>query len=235
MTDFDTRKLSGPPQGGTGRRAWIRVPLAAGAGLVSLVVCFGAFYATYRYEYELYIYNVYPFNSSITSLQPLAHVALYTMILAGASLTLPPLALGARLVLAVLTSVFCSCGFATFMSLYFSLHDLPPYWDFHALNKLVLNSLALMVLVGTSAVGSLVAVQGEGRMAARMLPATLIAAVTLYGASSFAYWLVLYGERRDLVVFAPIEWSNLPILAPIVVAAFAWPVLPGIVAWLRSD
>lgn len=215
------------------RRVWLPVPLAAGAGLVSLVACFGAFYAIYRFDYQLYIYHLnleYPRYLNPPPSATLRQVMVYTVILAWASLTLPPLALGAKLGRALLTGVLCSFGFGTFVILYFSILNSGS----HALNKLVLYPLALMALVGTSVVGSLVAVQGEGRMAAHILPATLIAALTLDGASLFAYWLFLYGERSNFLIFAPIEWSNLPILAPIVVAAFSWPVLPGIAASLRS-
>jgi hypothetical protein len=111
------------------------------------------------------------------------------------------------------------------LSLYVSLLNS----DSNTLNTLVVYPLTLMALVGTSALGSLDAVQGEGRIAAAMLRATLIAALTIYCASLFAIWAtaVLGGGWPDL------DWPTLPI--PIIVAAFSWPVLPGLVASLRSE
>ena len=84
-----------------------------------------------------------------------------------------------------------------------------------------------MALVGTSAVGSLVAVREEGQVAAATIRATLITALGIYCASLFAYWLVTdaFGLTTDY-------WSSR--FAGMVVAAASWPVLPAIVAMLRS-
>ena len=81
--------------------------------------------------------------------------------------------------------------------------------------------LPLMGLVVTPAIGSLVAVRGEGQIQARMLRTTQVTALTIYCASVLTYWLVT-GESLSRI------------LAPLIVAACSWPVLPGIVALLRS-
>jgi uncharacterized membrane protein YfcA len=81
---------------------------------------------------------------------------------------------------------------------------------------------ALMALVATSAVGSLVAVREEGHITVRLGRAIVIAAVAICWASLFAYWLV-YGEE---------SWPYF--FAPVIVASSSWPVLPAIVASLRS-
>jgi len=208
------------------RRDWIRVALAAGAGLVSLVACFGAFYAIQRFHSQQVQYHLHPWlEYSEPASTTLRVVMVATVILALASFTLPPLALGARPGRVLSTSVLCSIGFYTFANLYFVILTSGS----NTLNTLVVYPLMLMVLVGTSALGSLVAVHGEGRIAARILPATLIAALTIYCASLFAIWAttVRGGGWPDL------DWPTL--LIPIIVAAFSWPVLPGIVASLRSD
>jgi hypothetical protein len=90
----------------------------------------------------------------------------------------------------------------------------------------VAGAISLMALVGTSVMDSLVAVQeeeGPSVLAVRLGRVTVIAAVAIYCASLLAYssyWLV--------------PGDYLPgFLAPYVVAAFSWPVLPATVAKLR--
>jgi hypothetical protein len=140
------------------------------------------------------------------------------MIVAGASLSLPPRALGAReghLLKTTLLSGLCFCVFVfvSFLSLVTASFLVPL--------------ISLMALVGTSAVGSLVAVREEGRVAAPTIRATLITALAIYIASLFAYWIVTeaFGLTTDY-------WSSL--FAGMVVAGSSWPVLPGVVAMLRS-
>jgi hypothetical protein len=139
------------------------------------------------------------------------------MIFAGASLSLPPLALGARGGHALKTTVisglcFCAFVFVSFLSLVTASFLVPL--------------ISLMALVGTSAVGSLVAVREEGHVAAPTIRVTLITALAIYCASLIAYWLVTeaFGLTTDY-------WSSL--FAGMVVAGSSWPVLPGIVAKLR--
>jgi hypothetical protein len=84
--------------------------------------------------------------------------------------------------------------------------------------------MALAALIATPAIGSLGAILEGGMIAARPLRATLIAAVAIYCASCaslFAFWSVS-GD----------DWHG--VRAGMVVAAASWPVLPGIVAMLRS-
>jgi hypothetical protein len=87
--------------------------------------------------------------------------------------------------------------------------------------------ISFMALVGTSAVGSLVAVREEGQVGAPTIGATLITALAIYGASLFTYWIV-----TDAFGFTIDYWSSL--FAGMLVAASSWVVLPGIVAMLRS-
>jgi hypothetical protein len=99
------------------RRDWIRVPLAAGAGLVTLVAWFGGFFAMHRYHYQRsdYVLHLeYPSYLHPPPSTTLKVVIVANVIVAWASLTLPPLALGARGRRALLTSVLCSFGFGTF-------------------------------------------------------------------------------------------------------------------------
>jgi hypothetical protein len=139
------------------------------------------------------------------------------ILVAGASLSLPLRALGAReghLLKTTLLSGLCFCAFVfvSFLSLVTASFLVPL--------------ISLMALVGTSAVGSLVAVREEGRVAAPTIRATLITALAIYIASLFAYWIVTeaFGLTTDY-------WSSL--FAGMVVAGSSWPVLPGIVAKLR--
>jgi hypothetical protein len=197
------------------QRGWLQVALAALAGLGSLVICSGAVVVIIL----LFIASI-QFGWVGSSLDPpLFWLGVSAAILvAGASLSLPPLALGASGGHALKTTVlsglcFCAFVFVTFLSLVTASFLVPL--------------IALMALVGTSAVGSLVAVRGEGQVVASMIRATLITALAIYCASLFAYWLVTdaFGLTTDY-------WSSL--FAGMVVAAASWPVLPGIVAMLRS-
>jgi hypothetical protein len=197
------------------RGVWHRVALAAGAGLASLAVCAGALVAI-----------VYLFIGSIqfgwigSSLNPiyfwLGVVA--ALMFAGASLSLPPLALGAReghALKATLLSGLCFCAFVfvSFLSLVTASFLVPL--------------ISLMALIGNSVVGSLVALREEGQLAAPTIRATLITALATYCASLFAYWIV-----TDAFGFTINYWSSL--FAGMVVAASSWIVLPGVVAMLRS-
>jgi hypothetical protein len=135
------------------------------------------------------------------------------ILVAGASLSLPPLALGARgghALKATLLSGLCFCVFVFVAFLIVVTHSF------------LVPLISLMALVGTSVVGSLVAVQGEeDQIAVPMHRAALIAALAIYCASLFTFWLV----------FDENNWQSY--FVPMVVAASSWPVLPGIVAKLR--
>jgi hypothetical protein len=136
------------------------------------------------------------------------------LLFAGASLSLAPLALGARgghaLKTTVLSSlVFGACVFFFFASLV-TVSSVP-------------RLISLVAVVGTPAIGSLLAVRDEGGyIAVRLGGVPLIVAAAIYCASLLAYWLVP-GDNF---------WASF--LAPFVVAASSWPVLPAIVVALRS-
>ena len=198
------------------QRVWLQVALAVVAGLGSLAVCSGAVVVIIW----LFIASI-QFGWVGSSLDPpLFWLGVSAAILvAGASLSLPPLALGARGGHALKTTVlsglcFCTFVFVSFLSLVTASFLVPL--------------ISLMALVRTSVVGSLVAVQDEeDQIAIPMHRATVIAALAIYCASLFAYWFVTdaFGLTTDY-------WSSL--FAGMVVAASSWPVLPGIVAKLRS-
>jgi hypothetical protein len=93
------------------QRVWLRVVLAAGAGLASLVVCSGAVVVIIR----LFVASI-NFHWIGSSLDPPLFWLGFSaaMLFAGASLSLPPLALGAReghALKATLLSGLCFCAF----------------------------------------------------------------------------------------------------------------------------
>jgi len=189
------------------RRVWLRVALAAGAGLASVAVCSG----TVAIIVLLFIYatDLSIFGSSSAS--PLFYVGVVaaTMV-AWASLLLPPLALGARgghVLKTTLLSGFCFCAFVFVSFMYL------------ATASFAVPLVSLMALVGTPVLGSLGAILEEGRIAARPLRATLFAGSAIYCASLLTYFLV------------PDYWPSR--FTPMVVAASSWTVVPGIVASLR--
>jgi hypothetical protein len=193
------------------QRGWLQVALAAVAGLGSLAVCSGAVAVIVL----LFIASI-QFGWVGSSLDPpLFWLGVSAAILfAGVSLSLPPLALGARGRHALKTTVLSSLCFCTFVFVAFLIV---------VTHSFLVPLISLMALVGTSVVGSLVAVQDEeDQIAIPMHRATLIAALAIYCASLFTFWLV----------FDESNWQSY--FVPMVVAASSWPVLPGIVAKLRS-
>lgn len=197
------------------QRGWLQVALAALVGLGSLAVCCGAFVAI-----GLLVFASGPFGWIGSSLDPTIFWfgVVAAMIFAGAGLSLPALALGTRGRHALLKStVLSGFGFGAFVV--FFLLTLDEMVRFPL-------PLTLMALVGTPVVGSLFAVQDEeGYIAVSLGGVPVIVAVAIYCASLLAYglyWLVP-GDN----------WPS-SFLAPLIVAAFSWPVLPGIVAMLRS-
>jgi hypothetical protein len=197
------------------QRVWLQAALAALASLGSLAVCCGAFVA---------IVSLLLSEGALVGipsyLRPKVYwIGLVTAVLfAGAGLSLPALALGARwedaLKAAVLSSpVLGAFGFSFLLSL-------DSRYGF------VAGAISLMALVGTSVMGSLVTLhEEEGHsVAVRLGRVTVIAAVAIYCTSLLAYslyWLV------------PADFSLPSFLAPYVVAAFSWLVLPAMVAKLR--
>ncbi len=192
------------------QRGWLQVALAAGAGFGSLAVCFGAFVAIGY----LVIASI-QFGWVGSSLDPTIFWfgVVAAMIVAGAGLSLPALALGARGRHAMKTTVLSSLVFGACVFFFFaSLVTVSP----------VPRLISLLAVVGTPAMGSLFAVQEEeGYIAVRLGGVPVIVAVAIYCASLVAYWLVP-------------EDASPSSFAPYVVAAISWPVLPAIVAMLRS-
>lgn len=204
--------------------------LAAGAGLVPLVLFIVAFVSVGGFAAEVYdsfassddygdmMYDTTP-SPSTALMSTLLVLGLTTPFLGAASLPLPARALGADWKRALISTVLYGLGFGAI--LFFVL------WAGLVLYTVFLiraHLLALAALVGTPALGSLVAVLGDERMVSRILPLTLVTALAMYGASLFAYWLS-YETFSWTVQLNPI---------PLIVAALSWPVLPGVVAALRS-
>jgi hypothetical protein len=193
------------------QRVWRQVALAALGGLGSLAVCSGAVVAI-----GLLLIASMSFGAGgpLSSDPALSWAGVVTvLLLAGASLSLAPLALGARGGHALITTVLsalCLCWFVL------------TFWVSLTTVSSELRLIALAALIATPAIGSLGAILESGTIAVRPLWATLIAALTIYFAASFAFWAVP-GE----------DWPAYR--AGLVVAAASWPVLPGIVALLRSD
>jgi hypothetical protein len=130
------------------------------------------------------------------------------LLLALASLSLPALALGARGGHLTKTALLSGLGFCAFV-----------FFVFVTFGNVVAVALALMALVATSIIVSLVAVQREAPLTVRLGRATVVAAVAIYCASLLAWW-----------AFAG-DWPYY--LTPLIVASSSWLVVPGIVAALR--
>ncbi len=199
--------------GGVVQRVWLRVALAAGAGLASLVVCCGAVLAIIG----LFIASI-QFGWIGSSLNPIYFWLGVgaALMFAGASLTLPARALGAKWDHVTNTALLSGLGLCAFVVfLFVSL-----------VNLYVGVPLALMVMVATPVIGSLAAIREDYRYPVPPVRATMIGAVAIYCASLLAallaIWLVGGGEGW---VYA--------LLAPVIVASTSWLVVPGIVATLR--
>ena len=191
------------------RRVWLRVALAAGAGLGSLVVCSGAMVAI-----VLLIIASLDFGAAgpLSSHPVLFWLGVVTVVVfAGASLSLPALALGARGGHVTKTTLLSGLGLCAFV-----------FFVFVSFENVTAVPFALMALVATSVIGSLIAIhQEEGHITVPLGRATLIAAVAVYCASLLAWWLV------------PVEEGWLYSLVPVFVASSSWLVVPAIVAALR--
>jgi hypothetical protein len=139
-----------------------------------------------------------------------------------ASFSLPSLALGANWKRALIIAGLC--GLVVFGAVIFFVLRAASTASSAVLPVSVVRAylLALAALVGTPALGSLLAVRGDERMVSRILPLTLVTALAMYCASLFAFWLY-YGQSYGQLF-----------LIPLIVAALSWPVLPGVVAALRS-
>ena len=193
------------------RRVWLRVALAAGAGLVSLVVCSGVLVAIvtlFSYTTDWFV-----IMGSGSWPRPIFWVGLVGLIIvAAAGLSLPARALGATKDHVTNTVALSVLGFCAFV--FFVVASLA--------NPFVGVPLALMAIVATPVVGSLFAIQEEYHYTVRMGRATVIAAVAIYCASLLAFWWV-YAQDSSLLYY----------LVPVYVAASSWLVVPAVVAALR--
>lgn len=194
--------------GGAVRRIWLRVALAAGAGLAPLVVCAGAPVVVVLLLFS----STAGFVLSSSAPSPFFWVGLVIiLIVATASFSLPVLALGARGGHLTKSALLSGLGFCAFV-----------FFVFVSFENVMAVAFALMALVATPVVGSLVAVREEGPLTARLGRATAIAAVVTYCASLLAWWA--HGTA---------DWPYY--LAPLIVASSSWAFVPGIAALLRPD
>jgi hypothetical protein len=193
------------------QRVWLRVALATGAGLASLVVCSGALVAIV----VLFMNTTsWSFGGSSSGPSPIFWVGLVILIIvAAAGLSLPARALGAKrdhVTNTAVLSVLGICAFVVFVVV-------------SLVNRFVGVPLALMAIVATPLIGSLFAIREDYHYTVGLVRATVIGAVAIYCASLLAIWLA-HGVEGWLYY-----------LVPVIVASSSWVVVPAIVASLRSD
>jgi hypothetical protein len=198
------------------RRVWLRVSLTAGAGLVSLAVCSGAFVVISALVFSIALsmgdfFGLLgsPYLNPVLSLLGIGIALLVAVV----SLSLPALALGARGGHLRSSALLSGLGFCAFVFFLFESAG--------EVASVLFTLTALAALVATPVIGSLVAVREEGPLAVRLGRASVIGAVAIYCASLLA-WSV-YGGQEGL----PYSY------APVIVGSSSWLVVPGIVALLR--
>jgi hypothetical protein len=193
------------------QRVWLRVALAAGAGLASLVVCSGALVAIVLLLLNTTEWSIF-WGSSISWPSPIFWVGLVILIIvAAAGLSLPARALGAKRDYVTNTAVLSGLGICAFV--FFVVVSL--------VNPFVGVPLALMAIVATPVIGSLFAIREDYHYTVGLVRATVIGAVAIYCALLLAIWLV-HGVEGWLYY-----------LVPVIVASSSWVVVPAIVASLR--
>jgi hypothetical protein len=197
------------------RRIWLRVALAAGAGLASLVGCSGVLVAIVLLFTNTT--DALAIMGSSSAPSPIFWMGLVILIIvAAAILSLPARALGAKWDHVTNTALLSGLGFCAFV-VFLVVSFVAP---------IVGVPLALMALVATPLIGSLFAIREDYHYPVPPVRATMIAAVAIYCASLLAallaIWLVRGGEA----------WLY-ALLVPVIVASTSWVVVPGIVAALR--
>jgi len=199
---------------------WLRVALAAGAGLASLMVCSAVLVAILLLLSNAaeWWYSIYGIPSSGPS--PIFWVDLVILlIVAAAGLSLPARALGAKGVHVTKTAVLSVLGFCACMVFVVASPFIP----------LGAPILALMAIVATPLVGFLFAIREDYRYTVGLVEGpTLIAAGAIYCASLLAALIAIWLSGVEE------GWLFLP-LVPLIVASSSWVVVPGIVAALRPD
>ncbi len=200
-------------------RVWLRVALAAGAGLASLVVC-----SAVAYAFLLLLSHAaewwYSIFGSPSGLSPIFWVGLLILIIvAAAGLSLPALALGARGGHLTKPVVLSGLGFCAFMVLAVTTPFIPPEVP-----------LTLMAMVATPLIGSLFAIREDYRYTVGLVEGpTVIGAGAIYCASLLATLVAMWLRSVEE------GWLFLPLVLPLIVASSSWLVLPAIVAALRPD
>jgi hypothetical protein len=196
-------------------RVWLRVALAAGAGLASLMVCSGALVAIallLAHTTDLFV-----IMGSGSWPSPIFWVGLVILlIVAAAGLSLPARALGAKRDHVTNTALLSGLGICAFVFFLFA----------SLANPYVGVPLALMAIVATPLIGSLFAIREDYRYTVVPVRATVIAAVAVYCASLLATLLAIWLGRGG-------EGWWLYSLVPVIVASTSWLVVPAIVAALR--
>ena len=173
--------LSDRTRGGAVRRVWLRVALAAGAGLASLVGCTGVLVAlVWLFSKTV---DVFVIMGSSSGPSPIFWVGLVILIIvAAASLSLPARALGAKWDHVTNTALLSVLGFCAFV-VFLVVSLVAPY---------VGVPLALMALVATPVIGSLFAIREDYHYTIPPVRATMIAAVAIYCASLLAALLAIW-------------------------------------------
>ena len=197
------------------RRVWLRVVLAAGAGLASLVVCSGALIAIAMLFSHTTDWFVIMGSGSWPS--PIFWVGLVILlIVAAAGLSLPARALGAKRDHVTNTALLSGLGICAFVFFLFA----------SLANPYVGVPLALMAIVATPLIGSLFAIREDYRYTGGLARASVIGAVAIYCASLLATLLAIWLGRGG-------EGWWLYSLVPVIVASTSWLVVPAMVAALR--
>src|SRR5918994_4785353 len=169
------------------QRVWLRVALAAGAGLASLVVCSGALVAIVLLFVNTT--DVFVIMGSGSGPRPIFWVGLVIlMIVAAVGLSLPARALGAKRDHVTNTTLLSGLGICAFV-FFVVLSLVSPF---------VGVPLALMAIVATPLIGSLFAIREDYHYTVGLVRATVIAAVTIYCASLLAIWRRRKKPRRSL-------------------------------------
>jgi hypothetical protein len=202
------------------RRVWLRVALAAGAGLASLVVCSAVLVAILLLLSNAAEWWYFIFGSPSYGPSPIFWVGLVILIIvAAAGLSLPARALGAKWGHVTKTAVLSVLGFCASMVFLVASPFIPPA-----------APLALMAIVATPLIGSLFAIREDYRYTVALVEGpTLIGAGAIYVASLLATLVAMWLRSVEP------GWIILPLVLPLIVASTSWVVLPAIVAALRPD
>jgi hypothetical protein len=168
------------------RRIWLRVALAAGAGLASLVVCSAVLVAIL-----LLLSNTTEWSFILGSPSwpsPIFWVGLVILIIvAAAGLSLPARSLGAKRDHVTNTALLSGLGICAFV-FFVVVSFVAPFAGV---------PLALMAIVATPLIGSLFAIREDYRYTVGLVRATVIGAGAIYCASLLATLLAIWLSRVE--------------------------------------